>query len=302
MTMRNSRLLPAALGLLSLLVVDRSAAAQPETPKALREQVLKAASARVKAEAYQKWFQEVGRAGLPELTKDTDTGIALQAAWEVHKKPAKRPQPLELRTDDVYDPAELGKFLAFLKDRTKAPVPTWWAERVVDVDLFPGRHHGFDGRGGPKLRGSKAGIVVPEGVELERREGTLTYSVGGRAVEFPADVFAPYFVDILTGLVGEKQSVVAGYVRGGGFEFSLAGFEGKGGKPTWKGEVWAAGRVLGGNAFHRAELTQAGDTVFVFGVESHGAYLEAFDIPSGECRFRFCTGYWFRFSEAWELK
>src|SRR5262249_49375902 len=140
-----------------------------EAPKALREQVLKASSRTEKAEAYQKLFEKTGRAGFADLTKDEDTGIALQAAWESHRKAIKRPKHITLRPDDIYDPAEFEKFLTFLKDRTKAPVPDWWAEAIVSVDLFPGEHHAFRSdlkNPVPKLRKSKAGAAVPEGAEL----------------------------------------------------------------------------------------------------------------------------------------
>src|SRR5437667_9778674 len=87
--------------------------AEPErTAAALRARVLRADS-RDKAAAYQAYFLRLGRAGLRDRMKDDDTGVALQAAWEVHLKPAKRKKKLEGRTDDVYDSAELAKFLAF---------------------------------------------------------------------------------------------------------------------------------------------------------------------------------------------
>jgi hypothetical protein len=40
----------------------------------------------------------------------------------------------------------------------------------------------------------------------------------------------------------------------------------------------------------------------VFGMESHGAYIEAFDAGTGKVRFRFCTCYWSEHSETWGLK
>jgi hypothetical protein len=39
----------------------------------------------------------------------------------------------------------------------------------------------------------------------------------------------------------------------------------------------------------------------VYGCDSHGMYAEGFDAKTGKCRFRFCTCYWFNFSEAWGL-
>src|SRR4051812_26794301 len=122
------------------LILGGLALAQASHHKVLRDRALNADCGSVAGNAYQAYFQHLGLAGLRDRLSDIDTGIALQAAWEVHKKPIKREPPIARRTDHVYDRAELDKFLAFVKDRIKAPVPDWWAEAIVDVDLFPGQH------------------------------------------------------------------------------------------------------------------------------------------------------------------
>ena len=157
-------------------------------------------------------------------------------------------------------------------------------------------------RAGPKCRKAKSGASVPDGAELEEKNEALVYSVGDRGVEFPKDTFDE-FVDSFAGVVGEKRSAVAGYTVVSGFAFDLTGFAGKGGKPTWKAEVWAADRdFLGGLGYHWVEVKEKDGTVFVFGAESHGMYAEAFDLATGKCKFRFCSCYWFTFSEKWALK
>jgi hypothetical protein len=284
-----------------------TAAAQPDdSPKALRAKVIQAADSDSKADAYKALLLKVGKAGVADLMKDEDTGIALQAAWEAHKKSARRPKHLEHRSDDIYDPGELAKFLAFVRDRTKAPVPDWWAANIADVDLAPGQAHGFlsltDSKPGPKLRKSRVGSLVPEGAELERRGGALVYSAGGRSVEIPADTFGMSPDDYFVGLAGDKWSAIAPYGVGG-FPFRLAGFVGKGGKAAWTADVWAAGRTgLAGEGWHVVELKGSRDAVYVFGEEGCGMYLEAFDAATGKCLYRFCTCYWFHFPETWGLK
>src|SRR4051812_7481789 len=102
---------PFLLTLFGVLTVSAPVLADPAPDlKALREKVLKADDENAKVNAYRALFTAVGRAGLEDLTKDEDAGIALQAAWEANLKPAKRAQPVDHRTDDVYDPAELKKF------------------------------------------------------------------------------------------------------------------------------------------------------------------------------------------------
>jgi hypothetical protein len=278
----------------ALVLIAATAAASDAVPTpALRDAVIRADTSDKAAAAYEAYFLRIGRAGLKDLMKDEDTGIALQAAWETYTKPAKRKEKLFGRSDDVYDPAELRKFVVFLKERTKAPVPDWWATAVTEVDLFPGRHHAFVGarRDGPKQ------------VRVEEREGNLVLSAGGCSVEFPKATFNRDFYDSFAAWIGEKRSVVAAYPGIAGFAYTVAGFEGKGGKPVWKVDVWGAGRdVLGGEGFHQVEMREKDGVVYLFGVESHGAYVEAFEAASGKVRFRFCTCYWFHNSEAWGRK
>jgi hypothetical protein len=60
--------------------------------------------------------------------------------------------------------------------------------------------------------------------------------------------------------------------------------------------------VIPGNAAHRMQLVEKDGTLFVFGVEASGAYAEAFDLATGKCQWRFCTCYWFHFSDKWGLR
>jgi hypothetical protein len=115
----------------------------PDTSASLREEVLRADNSFVAGKAYQKYFLHLGKEALKNRMQDADTGIALQAAWEVHTKPVRRQKQVEGRPNDFYDSAELAKFLDFLKKRTRATVPDWWAASIVDVDLFLGMHHSF---------------------------------------------------------------------------------------------------------------------------------------------------------------
>jgi hypothetical protein len=282
---------------LALLTATSAAAPDTDPPTAaLREAVVRADTPTKAAAAYRAYFLHLGRASLKDLSEDADTGIALQAAWETHTKPVKRKEQAVGRIDDVYDPAELRRFVAFLKVRTKAPVPKWWAATVTDVDLFAGKHHAFPGPGG-------AGQGDREQVRVDEREGDLVLSSGGRSFAFPKATFGRGFDDSFAAWLGEKQSVVASYPRRSGFGYTVGGFEANGRRPTWKADVWAAGREgLGGEGYHSVEMTAADGVVYLFGVESHGAYVEAFDAASGKVRFRFCTCYWFHHSEGWGLK
>src|SRR5262245_17399925 len=101
--MKPVRSLVAVGCLLSLAVVGRGALSQPDTPARLRQQLLQAEKPSEVAESYRALFEKVGRAGLAKLAQDEDTGLALQANWELHKKLVKRDKPVERRSDDIYD-------------------------------------------------------------------------------------------------------------------------------------------------------------------------------------------------------
>src|SRR5262245_960411 len=161
MLARYVSLLPALLCVLGCAAPTTPKAAVPKSP---RLQVLAARTPEEKAEAYRELFRSEGPARLKLLLKDEDTGIALQAAWEVHTKAVRRQLPATHRSDWVYDRAGLERFVAFLKDRTGASVPDWWHQKILDVDLEPGEYHAFIKRPAPKVVEVKGVGYVPEGV------------------------------------------------------------------------------------------------------------------------------------------
>lgn len=291
------------------LAALHAAADDPQpTLAALRDKVLKATTPDDKAAAYKNYFKKVGRKGLEELTKDKDTGIALQAAWETNKKVIERPVPLPHRHEHVYESGGLKRFVGAVEVRTGVTVPGWWAAAVVDVDVLPVTGHSV--AVGSRLRdwGLKRAkaekyVRVPEADELDRAGDVFTYRAGARSVSFSAsDVDVPLFHDAVAGVLTPGRSALAMYDLGSGHSFWLVGLNG-GGQRDWRGKVWGAGRTfLAGLAPHRVTLFEKNGTLFVFGAEGGGAYVEAFDMATGKNVFRFCTGYWFHFSEAWGLK
>jgi hypothetical protein len=90
---------------------------------------------------------------------------------------------------------------------------------------------------------------------------------------------------------------------GAGFGYTVQVTDGKTKKMLWKRAVWAVGRTaLAGEGVHQIELVISKDRLFVFGAESHGVYAEVFKLEDGTPLVRFCTCYWFNFSECWKLK
>lgn len=260
------------------------------------------------AKAYRELFEKVGRSGLADFTKDKDTGVALHASWELHKKLVKVAGDINNgagnRSGKSYDSDEVKKFLAFLKDRTKAPVPDWWATGITNLEVWEGAHC-YRGEK-PKLKKIKLGEqpwLVREGITLALQDKTVTYRSGDVSLEFPRTLLAPFW-GVLVDTVTEKVTCLAGPSYSRGVSFQIAGFENKSGKRLWTEYVWAVDYYgfSSGGPTHRAEMTRAGNTVFVFGAEALGMYVEAFDIGTGKCQFRFCSNYWMNTSEEWAIK
>ena len=68
----------------------------------------------------------------------------------------------------------------------------------------------------------------------------------------------------------------------GGFAYSVQAINRKTKKLLWEQVVWAAGRTsIEGFGVHQIELVLSEGRSFIFGVESHGAYAEAFRLADG---------------------
>jgi hypothetical protein len=250
------------------------------------------------AEAFEELFTWVGREGLNELTEDENTSIALQAAWETHKKAVKRDPPIRHRTEWGFDEKAIREFLGVLAKRIEAEPPDWWQATLVKGDVFPERHHAFIGLAErlptrPEIIVQKDEVLVTTG----RQSIRIARASYERAMSVP---------DVRTAsaaLWGAKQSFFA-CPTDRGYPFNAVCVDSKTGKQRWTASVWAARRGFssGPPGRHLVEIRREGDTVIVYGCESHGMYAEGFDVETGKCRFRFCTCYWFNFSEAWALK
>ena len=122
---------------------------EAERIKSLRKDVLKDLFAdednsEAVAGAYKKFFTHVGLAGLTKLADDDDTSIALQAAWELYRKPVKRDPLIRSRTDWVFDKKPIEEFLKFASKRLKSEPPAWWGATLLKGEVFPEEHHAFD--------------------------------------------------------------------------------------------------------------------------------------------------------------
>jgi hypothetical protein len=262
------------------------------------------------AKAYKALFERVGKSGLVGLSKDEDTSLALQAAWEIHKKLIISDKQVGWRPKHTYDPKEMNKFVAFFKERTQAPVPDWWVDGIVDLAVWEGEFHLWV-EANSRLR-EYTEIAFPnhvwyvrKGVDIAMKAESCTYKAGGVSIDFPKPK-APtdrFVGDCLIDAPGKTITCLGVYRSSRPLRFDLAGFETKSGKRLWLSEVWALGEwgASGPNSDHRAALVTKGATIYVFGAARQGLYAEAFDLETGHCMYRFCTSYWGHWSEKWDL-
>jgi hypothetical protein len=275
---------------------------EAEKVKAMRNEVLKDLltsedkSAAV-AGAYKKLFTQVGLAGLKKVVEDEDTSIALQAAWELHRKAVKRDPLIDGRTDWIFDKKPMEEFVRFVAKRLKTQPPTWWGATLLKGEVFPEQHHAFDMQG-----------PLPKAATVKVDKDHVVIASGKQSIKIPKAEFDKAKADLEIGiapviLCGEELSFIARPAFRG-YPFKIIGVDSKTGKQLWTAAVWAARRGFssGPAGENPVEIRRQGDTVIVYGCESHGLYAEGFDAKTGKCKFRFCTCYWFNFSEAWALK
>jgi hypothetical protein len=289
---RNHRTWLASL--VVLLVMSRCAeAGDNKTLEALRQGVIEAESGEEAGVAYEKLFVHAGRKGMRRLMSDNNTGIALQAAWEIYKKDIQRPKPIVGRSDRVIDKKSVDEFLGFYSKRTGATIPKWWRNTIRVADVIPNAHCVFFDREQPK--------EAKTTVEVQAANVLITVGnqrlVISRAVN-PVE-YERLATRYLTALYGAEQSFVAHNLTS--YPYSFFCIDSPTGKVRWSQDVWAVRRGFSSGLLpeHHASFQLHDDMVIIYGAETHGMYVEAFDRATGECRYRFCSCYWFHFSEKW---
>lgn len=258
----------------------------------LRVVILSASNSHLVGQAYRRLFAQAGAAA---FRHDADVGIALQANWELHAVPVRRQPPPERRSAWGLDPSRLQRFLGYLEGRIGTGVPGWWETGLLNADFYPSTHLACPA---DKLRYEKtqAGILVPRGTKVAAAGADLAVTVGTATAAIPRFCFAESMRHSVH--LDPEMCFVAIY-SDSGYPFVLRRVDLASRAIAWQAEVWAVrtGFSSGSEGAHSVELKRNGKQMLVFGAESHGTYLEAFDVRTGDCDFRFCTSYWFQFPE-----
>jgi hypothetical protein len=259
-----------------------------KTLSSLRKDIADSRAPGEAARAFEALFERVGRNGLHDLKWDHDTAIALQAAW----------RELEEQLSDGANslPAlSLQRFLGLLEGRIRCKIPSWWEKALIsgDVHRTP-RLIYYAPSGTFKYQKMALDLFAPEGTSLGKDGGSCTIKVASKRVSLPIEIVEKAVAqgrDNLSISIGEDRAYVALH-DSCGFRYLLVCLDvnGKAGEVRWTSEVWGSGRrVLGGRGHHDVSLVEQDGHVIVFGQESHGMYIECFEVETGKNLFRFRT-------------
>jgi hypothetical protein len=281
----------------------------PAPDERLRQAVLQAENSGQAGKAYRTLFKALDREGLEGLEHDRDSGIALQAAWELHVERAIRgkrsPHP--------------ERFLGFLEGRTKLRVPLRWEVELVTEPLpsdriapamedylpiapFFSKEDGLYKEEPERFDETNLGPRVPSGTRLTRTEGGITIMVRDATVTMDEKLFQQIKkeprgeFDELRAVLGPKFSYIAWYDPIGD-PFPLVCLDSRSGKLRWRVKSWGSGadNRLGysGPTRHDVYVSVASGKVVLFGrAFGGGCYLEAFSEDTGSSLYRFSTSYW----------
>jgi hypothetical protein len=278
-------------GIIETKMLDESKAIQ-----SLRESVIKArsmgdpvTSARATSQAYEKYFVYLGRSRLTRLLDDPDIGIALQAAWEVHRVVLK-PQPG--KAPWMLDEGNTTQFLKQAEKRIGFQPPRWWKEYVPQLYTHPNRGHGFP----HQLEPEHAAAFVQDGQHVRVTAGAHTLTL---LQNIPDQ--SPYSWRVSAAFANTNAFVA--FYHGLANPYAFQAIDPVTMQSRWVANVWAS-RYNGGSGptdcGHRVELVPFAGNVVVFGAEMFGIYIEAFDQQTGAVQYRFCSSYWDNHSENWK--
>ena len=242
--------------------------------------------------AYQDYFTTLGREKLEDLLEDPNCGIALQAAWEVNYTVVKRDPPIHGRSEWVLDENSVAHFLDFADSRLKVPISKWWRSSVRGVDVFPGQHHTFE-----------LGYTKRNEYTLEEFGCDFAFSNTNVKIKTLEELRSSIreFNPHVTMVSDNSRAFIVLYGERA-YLYSIFAIDLSSGKILWQSKVWACRTGFSGGPAdfgHNVYMQLVDNIVVIFGVES-SAYIEAFDVDSGEAKFRFCTSYWFNFAEEWD--
>jgi hypothetical protein len=314
-TQSNPVMICLALALLVIALSPFVITVWPQENPRIVEAVEKTRCPDVLQQVYEKMYKGASRETIDRLKTSSHTGIALRAAWEIVLRDGMtadlRGKPPMLAVDS----STMQRFLGFVEGRLRVTPPRWWMSELATAKY--GWLHGptvwpedLKSLREKLCSTTKALIHAPHGASVERVGGGLrivlksdeALSVSKSLLKEVEDEqsFDPEFggdgkdsIDVV--VVDSERFIVAFYRNTTDEQYPLYCISRLSGKIVWKANVWEAAPSMAGSIedffVHVAAIRIAGDMVYVFGMTSASAYVDAFSLIDGKNRFHFSTSY-----------
>jgi hypothetical protein len=250
------------------------------------------------AKLFQARFEGASDEQLQKFASGDDAGDAIAAGWEtvcrsllaaIANPPA--PNPAIPHAIVHPDKGTMSHFLDIVDARTGG-APTLWKSAVSSFWSYSDKSaHAFSGVPGPLAPPAPSATVQRQGrntlvIVDPLNQWTIPGQAGSQA----------------SAALTDGVAYVAAYNWPPG-PFTVYAIDRKTSAVIWSSRVWAEDGFLvavGGRGAGRMELKVSpgdamkvsGDTLVVFGVAGEAAYIERFDLKTGENLSRFCTKYY----------
>jgi hypothetical protein len=260
--------------------------ADVETVQGMRKAVFEARGPREAGAAYEALFRQVGPEGLRDLKCDEDVGIALQAAWRIVEEQGAHPE-------ESFSPTAVHRFLGFVEGKTGCRVPGWWEHALLSAKVGKQPHLAYYPASGDfSYQVKDLGIRAEESVSVSKDGVLATINAGKKRFTLPVRMLeeaSTHHRDTLAVHIGDSRAYFAFHDRNGR-SYVLFCVDALTSRKRWTAEVWGSGRrAAPAVGRHDVSVSERGGRVFVFGQETHGMYLEAFEAETGKNLFRFRT-------------
>lgn len=275
-----------------------------------RTRVIEAASGSKKTAAYRELFLNATAEEMRAFEADSDTSIALQAAWErarvlVPFGDDRDKGDAEIRLDAAdelfeVDREALGQFVRAAEKRLCVPIPGWWKRTLAENFAYDTGHIGFESAHDlfemyfRRVDGKPFPLVIERSTRMTS-EGTKV------VLQCRSTKSAPMVIEKKGGWQAIATSchcktlVYAGY-GDAGYPYPLICRDIETNREQWSTTVWGLwgdkAAPAAGAFWHLAMIREAEGIVAVFGVGFSGAYIEGFRMEDGASAFRFSSNYW----------
>jgi hypothetical protein len=260
---------------------------------AIKRQIARAGAPQEAGRLYAALFEEARELDVEALMRDNHIGIAMQAAWEKHIG-SNQSYKRRFRSDSVH------RFLGFLEGAGRITTPSWWADTLAAAVPHDRSAIYYPEPTGWEYVATELGMIKRDYRVVRKSKDVFAIKTSQASMDVSTSIEKTIQESRLppkgrhVSLCLSRERLFLGIHSDAGFPFTLVCVRARDGAKRWSADVWAAGRnKLSGKTSHFVEISEQGKLVVVWGAESHGMYVEAFDSETGNNLFRFCTSLWF---------